>query len=83
MLGRSKSHHLLAGRRREEEVRRREEEVRKRVHIAPLMKELQPRCQSSAGRELGQAVVRNHLLKKLGLSRPLLIPQPAGAKGVN
>lgn len=43
----------------------------------------QPCCRSSAGRELGQAVVRNHLLKKLRLSRPLLIPQPVGAKGVN
>lgn len=36
------------------------------------------------GREgTGSSVVRNHLLEKLGLSCPLLIPQPTGAKGVN
>ena len=51
--------------------------------MLPRWRSCQPRCQSSAGRELGQAVVRDHLLEKLGLSRPLLIPQPAGAEGVN
>lgn len=31
----------------------------------------------------GSIVVRNHLLEKLGLSCPLLIPPPTGAEGVN
>lgn len=44
--------------------------------MCSLVEEPSALCRSSAGRELGQAVVRNHLLKKLRLSRPLLIPPP-------
>lgn len=52
-------------------------------HLSPLVAELSALLPVICWEELGQAVVRNHLLEKLGLSRPLLIPQPTGAKGVN
>lgn len=72
--GKRQSHHVPAGRRREDEVQR-------RSSFCSLTKgELQP-LPVICWEGTGSAVVKNHLLGKLGLSRPLLIPQPSRSQG--